>query len=254
MDFPYSKFFEFLFLEVHWLVLALQYSHTEYDTVSCCPWLTCKYFPIFPSVHHAFLEFKRASFGLVLGYVEESFTFLSPSISGSSQSKERTFWYKNMRRQANSYNHMHNRKLFGLEKWMKYILQSAQKYEFIITEGPEGGSYSHLAAQISTKSHCPSSCPAHILIHSHFLLFYCWWIPVPVHEIPFSSQKQANPSYHFTLSLQGQNKHTSMHIVNNIPRNAHWQNFQDNIEDHNISHLLNNQTTRISCKYFYSKT
>jgi hypothetical protein len=57
--------------------------------------------------------------------VEESFTLLSPSISGSSQSKERTFWYKNMRRQL-AYN-MHNRKLFGLVKWMKYILQSAQR-------------------------------------------------------------------------------------------------------------------------------
>jgi hypothetical protein len=77
----------------------------------------------------------------------------------------------------------------------------------MLVEGAEGGggSYSHFPAQILTKSQCareqiPSSqwlsC-SNLNPIPIFYCFFCWWIPVPVHEIPFSHPKISKSQFPF---------------------------------------------------------
>ena len=60
----------------------------------------------------------------------------------------------------------------------------ATKTKFVY-QGSGKESYSHFPIRISTKSHCPK---AQIPLTAQ-ILFFWWWIPVPMHEIPFSQPK-----------------------------------------------------------------
>ena len=98
-------------------------------------------------------------------------------------------------------------KIFIICMWPVKLTSEVKK------EGPEGGFYSHLPAQILTKSHPPTAqIPSSQCLSFSYLspipIFYCLFVDESHSQCMkshFPSQKRANPNSHFTLSGPSKN-------------------------------------------------